>query len=564
MRFQTSSSTLNSSPQTSSPRPLRLALLLGLGIADITGPVVKMNMKGHASSHSILYSCVRRLAYEATHAFIIVDTNSSECTLLLNRKYGNTTYHRGNIALVGTHQHLGVCGYPKCAKYLLPQGTFKAVHPQSLSAIVDGALLAVRCAHNSLSPGTLSFGTGRVEGGSRNRSPTAYFANPADERARYPHAMSGNTTYVAGFVQGAVDDTSPNTLGAFCESPGKPYGGLPSVANPSTCGGRVQECHERGPAFTEDAYGFASSAEIGARQARMAGMTAVRGSVRSVHAYVDMSRYEFALRNGTRVRTCPAGMAPFCVFFPAHFSDGPGAFDFVREDNKTSQNPFWDLVKVFMTPSPSEEQVACQYPKPILLNMPYEWSPSTVDVQIFRVAKSFFGASPKLAIRMLTGSSVMLIIPGELTTMAGRRISEAIQAELISSEILGDVAHVVVAGTANMYVHYIATREYTVQRYEGASTLYEPCRLSRKYCLGGFANARLHRYAGGYSTGYGREIRCGAVGKHFGQTLQDLWIAAPYQPGETVFARFAGANLRASPTLSLRTGGHGWYLFRIT
>jgi hypothetical protein len=62
------------------------------------------------------------------------------------------------------------------------------------------------------------------------------------------------------------------SLGAFCESPGKPYDGLPSVANPSTCGGRVQECHERGPVFTEDAYGFASSAEIGARQVRTAGV----------------------------------------------------------------------------------------------------------------------------------------------------------------------------------------------------------------------------------------------------------------------------------------------------
>ncbi|KAJ7887006.1 hypothetical protein B0H14DRAFT_3430855 [Mycena olivaceomarginata] len=43
--------------------------------------------------------------------------------------------------------------------------------------------------------------------------------------------MSGNTTYVAGFVQGAVDDT--NTLGAFCKSPGKPDDGLPSVAKPA-------------------------------------------------------------------------------------------------------------------------------------------------------------------------------------------------------------------------------------------------------------------------------------------------------------------------------------------
>lgn len=53
------------------------------------------------------------------------------------------------------------------------------------------------------------------------------------------------------------------------------------------------------------------------------------------------------------------------------------------------------------------------------------------------------------------------------------------RAELISSGILGEDAHVVVAGPANTYAHYIATREeYGVQRYEGASTLYGPCRLS--------------------------------------------------------------------------------------
>ena len=36
---------------------------------------------------------------------------------------------------------------------------------------------------------------------------------------------------------------------------------------------------------------------------------------------------------------------------------------------------------------------------------PYEWSPSVVDIQMFRV-----------------GNVVILVIPGEMTTMAGRRI----------------------------------------------------------------------------------------------------------------------------------------------
>lgn len=90
------------------------------------------------------------------------------------------------------------------------------------------------------------------------------------------------------------------------------------------------------------------------------------------------------------------------------------------------------------------------------------------------------------------GNLVMLIIPGEMTTMAGRRIRfvsrqhtlsygshihrEAIRAQLIESGIIGDDAYVVVAGPANTYAHYVTTKEeYAVQRYEGASTIFGPC-----------------------------------------------------------------------------------------
>ncbi|KAJ7218411.1 hypothetical protein GGX14DRAFT_390185 [Mycena pura] len=46
------------------------------------------------------------------------------------------------------------------------------------------------------------------------------------------------------------------------------------------------------------------------------------------------------------------------------FSDGPGAFDFVQGDNKMSQNPFWELVKRFVTAAPPAEQIEYQ---PLLL-----------------------------------------------------------------------------------------------------------------------------------------------------------------------------------------------------
>ncbi|KAF7351861.1 hypothetical protein MVEN_01147500 [Mycena venus] len=632
-----STTSLFSHATTSNISPANGEYLLGLGIADITGPVVETNMMGYASLAQTDTGLHMR---QRARAFIVAESATpSERILFVNadiamgdsgvrrallaalaEEYGNTTYHAGNVALSGTHQHSGVGGY---LENLLPQVTSKGLHPQSFAAIVDGVVLAVRRAHQSLAPGNLSFGTGRVEGGSRNRSPTAYLANPPEERARYtdrggdegdqewemsvlkfggaaddddgrgflsffgvhgtsiyenntlisgdnkgmaaylyeasvePHAMPGNTTYVAGFVQGTVGDTSPNTLGAFCESPGKPYDGLPCVANSSTCGGRAQECHGRGPFFAADAYGWKSNEEIGRRQeGAVRGilhgtrMGKVTGSVRSAHAYVDMSRYEFVLRNGTKVRTCPAAMG---FSFAGGTTDGPGAFDFTQGDNKTSQNPFWELVKVFITPAPSKEQIECQHPKPILLNTgyahkPYEWAPSTVDMQIFRV-----------------GNFVILVIPGEPTTMAGRRIREAVRAQLISSGILGEDAHVVVAGTANTYAHYVTTREeYAVQRYEGASTLYGPYTLEAyidkytslvPFLADGAPSsgekppsdpAPKEQISKAISMQTGVKFDAAPFGKHFGQAVQDVRTTAPYRAGETVFARFVGANPRAS------------------
>jgi hypothetical protein len=58
-----------------------------------------------------------------------------------------------------------------------------------------------------------------------------------------------------------------------------------------------------------------------------------------------------------------------------HARAGPGAFDFKQGD--TNGTLFWRVVRHFLK-EPSEEQVACQAPKPILLDtgsvhIPYEW-----------------------------------------------------------------------------------------------------------------------------------------------------------------------------------------------
>lgn len=69
----------------------------------------------------------------------------------------------------------------------------------------------------------------------------------------------------------------------------------------------------------------------------------------------------------------------------------------------------------------------------------------------------------------------------EFTTMAGRRLREAVKETLISNGNgeFNNQTQVVIAGLTNTYSQYVTTyEEYKQQRYEAASTLYGPHTLS--------------------------------------------------------------------------------------
>ena len=127
-------------------------------------------------------------------------------------------------------------------------------------------------------------------------------------------------------------------------------------------------------------------------------------------------------------------------------------------------NPFWNMISAFLS-KPTDKQVACQFPKPILLNtggvkLPYAWDPESIPISVFRIGQVF-----------------VLNVPGELTTMAGRRLRKAVGLVLEKYGIQDVI--ITIAGLANSYTHYVSTfEEYGGQRYEAASTLYGPHTLS--------------------------------------------------------------------------------------
>lgn len=93
------------------------------------------------------------------------------------------------------------------------------------------------------------------------------------------------------------------------------------------------------------------------------------------------------------------------------------------------------LEDILCTTKPPKANDACHYPKPVLLptgymDVPWKWHPDIVDVQIFRI-----------------GSFVIAGVPGEFTTMAGRRLREALHATLVKEGVLHPT--VVIAGLSN-------------------------------------------------------------------------------------------------------------------
>ncbi|KAG8687418.1 hypothetical protein FRC08_011977 [Ceratobasidium sp. 394] len=123
----------------------------------------------------------------------------------LAQKYPGV-YTESNVALVGTHAHSGVGGF---LNNLLPTLTSLGFVKQTYDAIVSGTVLAVDRAHKSLAPGTLSLGNTTVLDTNVNRSPYSYTANPAEERARYQYdqdkdlhllKFTDNSGFARGFL----------------------------------------------------------------------------------------------------------------------------------------------------------------------------------------------------------------------------------------------------------------------------------------------------------------------------------------------------------------------------
>ncbi|XP_018536315.1 neutral ceramidase [Lates calcarifer] len=526
--------TLRPSPESTSP-PQNKPYLIGVGRADCTGPPAEIPLMGYANPqqtaagiHTRLYSRAfiiddgkRRVVFVTADVGMISQRLRLEVLKALQVKYGDL-YRQDNVVLSGTHTHCGPAGYFQYTLFMISsKGYIKA----SMEPLVNGIVKSIDIAHRSMKPGRIYRNRGELDDSSLNRSPHSYLNNPEDERQRYKwntdkqvlvlkftdldgdgigmlswfavHAVSMNYTnrmvssdnmgyasylleqdknpgelpgqggFVAGFSSSNLGDVSPNTRGPHCVNTGLPCDYL----NSSCPVGGTKMCQAFGPG--DDM--FDSTRIIGHNVYRKAkelyanAAEEVTGFLHSAHQWVNMTDVTVQINSTHTVRTCKPALGHS---FAAGTTDGGGDLNFTQ--GAVDGDPFWDGIRDALLGEPSNQTQECHHPKPILfstgeMNWPLPWHPQIIDVQIITI-----------------GSVAVVAVPGEMTTMSGRRLREAVKQELESEGTFRDT-EVVIAGLSNVYTHYITTyEEYQVQRYEGASTIYGPHTLS----------AYLHKYRG--------------------------------------------------------------------
>lgn len=583
--------------------------MVGVGKGDVTGPAAEVGMMGYAMPnqktagiHTRLWARAYVISHPATGG-LVAYVSTDVCMIMqavkltviaeLEHIFGNL-FTNDNVLLSGIHTHSGPGGFSWYALYDISDFGYD---DQNFQAVVDGIVSAIVIAHNNMKPASIFVNADNpLLDTNINRSPTAYLANSEEERAMYPegdtdknmtlikivdasgdglgsiawfpvHCTSMNNTnhlissdnkgyasylfeksmstnssvafkdipFVAAFGQANEGDVSPNTKGPHCPD------GTP-CANDSTCNGKNEECIAPGPGVDM----FDSTRIIGTNQFNkavelyQAAEEAITGPINVRHIFVNMTNYvvtgEFT-PNGQPNTTCRGAMG---YSFAAGTTDGPGAFDFTQGDNNTNGNPFWNYISHFLA-KPTPEQIACQSPKPILLDVgqiePVPWAPDVVALQLVTI-----------------GQLVIIAVPGEFTTMSGRRMRNTIREIFEQAGMSNPV--VVIAGLSNTYSGYIATyEEYAVQRYEGASTIFGPHTLGAyqqimsQLATSIISNTTLPagatpRNLSGHQISFHPPVIVDTVplGKSFGSVYKDAQDA--YQVGEIVEVIFYGANPR--------------------
>lgn len=567
-------------PETQTPYQI------GRGMVDITGPAVGMPLWGFGRPDQIAEGIHIRLR---SRAFITVQTSDPGQRLVfvsadlgsidhhmtlevverLQQRYGYT-YNLENVIISATHTHAGPSGYWQSRT---ETGLDGGHYPAHFEAIVAGITASIVQAHEDLQPGNILINAGRVAEAGVNRSVIAYRENPQSERDRYSENTNTAMTLLKfvghdgalGMINWyALHPTAMNYYNRLISGDHKGYASLQMEKREGTRYAAASDfvaafaqsdpgdvtpninLDNTGPGATDvETTRIMGERQLGVAQRLFDEATeALVGAIDSRRIYVDLSDYAVDDKFtgvGTQ-HTCPSAYG--YSFAGGSTEDGGGHFLFKEGMTEQSVWRDWLIQLIIGAPEWTEPVRACQRPKAILLETGTGTPPLQSQIRSITVAR--------------VGQLVILALPAEVTTMAGRRLRDSVMAEL------GDWArHIVLAGYSNGYAGYITTpEEYGLQQYEGGHTLHGRWSLPAYQQIASQLAAALESgaplanglpYDDWRGKSLGQPLPAGSEnslpnGALPGDALAPL--AASYRPGETIAARFWSAN----PTVNFPKG----------
>lgn len=493
-------------------KPVAAEYNIGAGIAKVTDPAIGLGMQGMADDNQKTTGVESDL-YSRT--FIIHHISSGKRVVLLNAdiwscthsiktevvkrlqsEYGNL-YNDENVLISGTHNHSGPGGF---SYYYLYNHSMRGFDAHNFECIVSGMMTSIRKAHADLAPGRIYMQSGEIADCGRNRSVAAYDNNPEQERNQF-NSNTDKEMILLKFAK-VVDSTTEKPIGIFTwygihptdrgqkntlvNGDNKGYASYlfqndmdtsSTVQKPfvaafaNSIAGDVSGNVEYGriPDGVSDiahmkAHGrsqYAAAKDL--YKNAVTNLTLVSGPIDFRYQYVDM------------VATTGAPGSLGLSMFAGSTEDsdpGSGLKEGIVEGDVTVGEWFRNVgisaffgipaggvpyaTAIDLTPA----EIDIHRPKPITLIPGYTrngmvpLTPTILPVQLIRI-----------------GQLAVVGFPGELTTMAGRRLRTAVFNELKDAGI----QKVAISTYANDYSQYTATeQEYLKQHYEGASTLFGP------------------------------------------------------------------------------------------
>ncbi|QFT54275.1 neutral/alkaline non-lysosomal ceramidase N-terminal domain-containing protein [Microbulbifer sp. THAF38] len=588
------------------PFALSAEWLLGAGKYDITGPAADVGMVGYGETSQTTKGIHSRLW---SRAFVIANAQDSERLVFvsadlqgipqgvkqgviakLKSKYGNSRYTDENVMLTATHTHVGPGGYDH---YVMLNMSALGYAEDNYNAIVEGIYQSIVSANNGLAEGDIYLEQGTLLNTSINRNPEPYAQNPDAEDYQYDtnktmtqlKLVNANNEALGIINWFAVHNVS---LGTSQRQLSSDHKGAASYLFEQWAASQVDTTGSFVAAFANSNLGDASPNICGpgdgcgsseyeslvlaaekqvtkAKSLYSASGSKLLNDLDYRHQYIYFPGYTVAGEyTGEGQQNICEGAVGWS-FTAGSSWDGPSGIDGIFEgmsvenegtewdrseslfESVISGFPLFGLMNAFSAAAVYEDTQddPCQYPKPTFVErkvIGQELYTPYLPFQMFRI-----------------GSLVLVAAPGEMTTMAGRRLQE----QVLSAMQGHGISTVVIAGLANAYTGYVTTHEeFDRQHYEGGHTIYGPNTLAAYQQIytemADAMNNDLAVDAGPTPADLSDDQIIHVIGvvyddkrlwESFGQVWDD--VRNSYSVGDTVSASFRSGH----PRNNLRTGG---------